>query len=348
MTENLFNTGDIIRATQNNKKKFDPKGFLKRMEELNSFNKFYEKNMDKNFQEFIDAFLDTFEIKFEFQKEELARIPKQGKCITVSNHPMGGLEAVLLLKILSQVRTDIKICSNAYLKKLKPLDTHLIEFKNNTVVEKSNDDACELSAAMENNQLVSIFPAGEAYTYTIMPNGIMDKNWKLETVNYIKSFDAPIVPIYFQGLNSKLYYFLSLIHPKIGKLKLPSEIKNKKKQTIIVRIGNPITVKEQKEFTDNKKFCRYLRARTYALGSSLDVKKFFVERQAIENAETIAPAKSLFEVKKEIDFLKEKYLLFNSGNFSVICAPSIEMPVINWPFERNNISSGWRRYQQSN
>ena len=48
----------------------------------------------------MNGILDEFQIEFEIPEEDLKRIPKNGPFITVSNHPLGGIDGILLLKLL--------------------------------------------------------------------------------------------------------------------------------------------------------------------------------------------------------------------------------------------------------
>jgi putative hemolysin len=145
----------------------------------------------------------------------------------------------------------------------------------------------------------------------------------------IKKARVPVVPIYFQGSNSRLFHLLGLIHPSLRTVRLPAEVFNKKRKEIRIRIGNPVSVKEQESFTDVSTFGRYLRAKTYALGSVLEVYKFFRPRINRGNrVEPIAPAVPREEILKEIEKIREEFSLFTSDHFDVFCTPSTEIPFI--------------------
>ncbi|MFO8141538.1 MAG: hypothetical protein R6T87_06565, partial [Marinobacter sp.] len=95
---------------------------------------------------------------------------------------------------------------------------------------------------------------------------------------------------YFEGTNPRIFHILGLIHPSLRTVRLPSEMFNKRNKRIRIRIGNPITVKEQNGFTDIARYGRFLRAKTYSLGSALEVKRFFLPRfKRVQKEEEIAP-----------------------------------------------------------
>ena len=72
---------------------------------------------------------------------------------------------------------------------------------------------------------------------------------------------VPVVPIYFKGSNSLLFYLLGLIHPMLRNVKLPSELLNKKNRVVKLRIGNPISVESQNSFHDIVQYGKFLRAK---------------------------------------------------------------------------------------
>ena len=145
----------------------------------------------------------------------------------------------------------------------------------------------------------------------------------------IKKARVPVVPVYFQGSNSRLFHILGLIHPSLRTVRLPAEVFNKKHKKIRIRIGNPITVKEQDTFSDISTYGRYLRAKTHALGSVLEVKKFFrprINRGA--RVEPVADAVPSELITSEIEKIREEFTLFSSNQFDIFCTPSIEIPQI--------------------
>ena len=125
------------------------------------------------------------------------------------------------------------------------------------------------------------------------------------------------------------FQLLGLIHPMLRTVKLPSELLNKKNRVIKLRIGNPITVEVQHSFSDMIQYGKFLRAKTYLLGSSLEVKKFFLKSQKAEKkVEPIATETAVEVLEKEVEGIREDYLLFTMKNYSVYCAPTMKIPNI--------------------
>jgi hypothetical protein len=92
--------------------------FLMKILRIDKINDVYDDNKHLNILEFLNALLDEFQIKFEIPEEDLKRIPREGAFVTVSNHPLGGIDGVLLLKIILEHRKDFKIIANFLLQNL--------------------------------------------------------------------------------------------------------------------------------------------------------------------------------------------------------------------------------------
>jgi putative hemolysin len=93
---------------------------------LSKVNDFYHRHFDKEGIEFIDALFQEIELEYEYFQEELSRIPSSGPFITISNHPLGGIDGLMLLKIITQKREDYKIMANFLLKKIEPISDYFL------------------------------------------------------------------------------------------------------------------------------------------------------------------------------------------------------------------------------
>jgi putative hemolysin len=104
---------------------------------------------------------------------------------------------------------------------------------------------------------------------------------------------------------------------------------NKRKKLIQIRIGKAISVIDQAELSEPGRYGRYLRAKTYALSSSLEVKKFFLPAaHRLKKEEVIIDPVPIDKIEAEIRAIKDDCLLFKSSGFQVYCAPSQRIPGI--------------------
>ncbi len=300
---------------------------------INKINEIYSDCSSYSGLEFLQKLLDSFEISYEISPEELKRVPKEGPFIVIANHPYGGIDGVILLKVIQELRPDIKIMANFLLRRIEPIKDSIIPvdpFEGSGQIAGSVAGIKSAINHLKEGKPLGIFPAGEVSTYynTESP-GVADKQWNDSIVKFIKKVQVPVIPVFFQGTNSKLFHILGLIHPLLRTAKLPSELLNKKNKVVKLRMGYPISVAEQNEFTDISRFGRFLRLKTYALGSSIEVKKFFNYKLKPEaKPEEIIQPVSPELIQSEVEELLKDHLLFKSKNFCVICAPSVEMPNI--------------------
>lgn len=298
---------------------------------LNKINKLYSNVYDEDPEAFLDRLIEALGVTIEINEEDLLKIPKEGPFITISNHPFGGLDGIILIKLLSKIRPDYKVMANFLLRKIVPIKDYFLAV--NPFEDRKNISSAsgikEALRHLEEGKPLGLFPAGEVSSYKADSNNIEDKEWGQSVLKMIKKANVPVIPIYFKGSNSLLFQLLGLIHPMLRTVKLPSELLNKKNRIIRLRIGNPISPEIQNSFTDIMQYGKFLRAKTYLLGSSLEVKKFFLKSQKAEkNIEPVAPGIDVEILKKEVANVTEDYLLFSMKNYSVFCAPTLKIPNI--------------------
>ena len=306
--------------------------FLMYVLKFNKINKVYKQIGDKQGLEFIDELIRSLEFKFEFDKEALLRrIPKEGSFIVIANHPFGGLDAILLIKIISEIRPDVKVLANFLFQKVEQINNFFLD-DNPFDRERASVSSFRGLKSAKTHLLqgggLCIFPAGEVSAYDAYRT-VSDRLWQYSAIKFIKTSRVPVVPVYFQGHNSRLFYLMGRLHPNLKVIKLPSEMLNKRNKLVKVRFGSPISVDEQDSFTDIYQFGRFLRAKTYSLSSKIEVKKFFnysLKRQ--KKVEEIANPVDKSLILQEVKNLEKDYLLFKLKNYVIYCAPSKEIPNI--------------------
>ena len=305
--------------------------FLMYILRFNRINKIYGQIADKDGIEFIDEVIRVLEFKIEFDEKELKRIPAKGPVIVVSNHPFGGLDGLLLIKYLSMVRSDVKVLANFLLQKIEPVSNF---FLTENTTENADEDPLKFdgiesaTAHLKNEGLLCIFPAGDVSTYGTFET-VTDQVWQFPIVKFIKNAQVPVVPVHFQGTNSRLFHLIAKIHPSLRNVRLPSEILSKKHKNLKIRIGNPIRLEEQDRFSDVYQYGRFLRAKTYSMECSIEVKRFFNYslKPPVKQEPIIEPVPHE-KIRKEIENIREDYTLFNLKNYTAFCVPSNKIPNI--------------------
>ncbi|HEY8928067.1 MAG TPA: lysophospholipid acyltransferase family protein [Mucilaginibacter sp.] len=329
----VITTEEFAKATKLDKLRMPGlAAILMELMKINQVNELFAQAQPKQGPEFVDAILEGCGIDIEFDEADLKNIPKTGSFVAIANHPYGGIEGMVLLKMLCMVRPDAKLMANFLLKKIPNLADYFIAVNPFENVEHSSSisglkNTLEL---LQNGTPIGIFPAGEVSTFKVDKKEVTDRLWHPVVGKIIAKAKVPVVPIYFHGNNGLLFNLLSLIHPTLRTAKLPSELFNKHGHTIKLRIGKPINVEEIPDYTNTSKLLSYLRARTYALGTGLENEKrlfnprnlFKIKKQPAEIAPEIASA----ILEKEIEPLRDDYRIWTEKNYEVYIAPTTLIP----------------------
>lgn len=309
--------------------------FLLKITRISSINKFYSANKHIKDTAFLDRILEHYQIDFDIPEEDFKRLPKDGAYITISNHPLGGIDGILLLKLLLQHRSDYKIIANFLLHRIKPMAPYILPvnpFENHKGAKSSIAGFKSAMMHLRDGHPLGIFPAGEVST---RKEGklIVDKPWEEAAIKLIRKAEVPVIPIYFHAKNSNFFYRLSKISDVFRTAKLPSEVLSQKYRPIKVRIGQPISVKAQKEQKTLEGFTDLLRKKTYILANAYEKERLLNKVPTTikipKAPKKIATAVSTEVIQEEIVRLREKDCrLLQSKNYEVFLAQEQDMPFI--------------------
>jgi putative hemolysin len=304
---------------------------MKHLLRINRLNKIYNENHSLTGLDFVDSMVNKLNLKYSVSEDYKKNIPVTGSFIIIANHPLGGIDGLLLLKIIREIRPDFKIQGNFLLHNIEPLKDLILpvnpfeDFKSARSSYKGTKGAYR---HLSNGNSLGIFPAGEVSSYHLKDFNITDRQWQKSSINFIQKAGVLVIPVYFHGYNSTLFYLLGQIHPLLRTAKLPSEILNKGKQNIKIEVRNPISSKTIKSFTTTKSLMHYLRAKTYSLNANLTIETFFKsgkDKKEDSRQNIIEPIDSKL-LQLDLKNLNDEYYIFSQGNFSVYCAPFSSIP----------------------
>ncbi len=307
---------------------------------ISTINKIYNKNKHLKELEFFSSLLDDLRIRFEIPEEDLRRIPKKGAFITVSNHPLGGIDGILLLKLLIEKRPDFKIIGNFLLHRIEPMKPFILAvnpFEDRKNMQSSLAGVKNALFHLKGGNALGVFPAGEVSTYK---DGklIVDRPWEESAIKLIQKAKVPIIPIYFHAKNSKLFYVLSQLNPKLRTAKLPSELLSQKGRTIKVRIGKSILVKDQMEYNSTQDFCDFIRKKTYMLANPFEKDSKTLRAPSLKISKSpkeIVGQRNFDKMILEVDSLRNNNgRLLISKNYEVFFAPSKKIPNLKFEIGR--------------
>ncbi|SDI18135.1 Putative hemolysin [Flavobacterium omnivorum] len=307
---------------------------LMKVLKISTLNKVYDRNKHLTEVDFLNGILDDLQIKFEIPEEDLKRLPKEGAYITISNHPLGGIDGVLLLKLMLEREPNFKIIANFLLHRIVPLKKYIMPvnpFENHKDTKSSVVGLKETFRHLSDGKPLGMFPAGEVSTYK---DGklMVDKPWEEGAIKVIRKAQVPVVPIYFHAKNSRLFYLLSKISGTFRTAKLPSEVFSQKHRVIKVRIGKPISVSEQNEHTTIEEYSEFLRKKTYMLANPFEKEIPFLPTPTLKSPKspkTIVTGASQDKMTKEVDELRSTDCrLLQSKNYEVFLAEAHAIPNI--------------------
>ena len=247
----------------------------KRIVHEDSINQFLTQNAHLKGFEFVDAVLDYFDFDYTVSSSDLQNIPSSGKVVIIANHPLGGLDALCLLRLISQVRKDVKIVANDFLAGFEALNSLLIPI-DNYKLRQSKNDIKKIYESLNNEEAVIIFPAGEVSRATT--KGIKDPSWSKGFLNFAQNSNAPILPIFLDAKNSRTFYTISVINKTFSTLLLSHEMFKKKSKRIGIKVGQIIPNENiSPKGIDKKYLLNLYRKHLYSLKKG---KKSFFETQS--------------------------------------------------------------------
>ena len=121
-----------------------------------SINQFLTQNSHLKGFEFVDAVLDYFDFDYTVSSTDLQNIPSSGKVVIIANHPLGGLDALCLLRLIGQVRKDVKIVANDFLSGFEALNSLTIMI-DNYKIKQSKTDIKKIYEALNNEDVIKWF-----------------------------------------------------------------------------------------------------------------------------------------------------------------------------------------------
>ena len=242
---------------------------------LHKINSIYDRcvaNSDE--AHFTSSLLYQFRANYHISPSELKRIPTKGPVVLVSNHALGGLDGIMLIHLLQEVRPDFKLMANFILERVTRLKKWFIgvnPFDDNLTSKSSIGGFRQVLRQLENDGLFAVFPAGEVAS-KLKKQVPIDPTWNAATMRLIQRAKVPVVPVYFHARNSPLFYRLAKIHPLLRTARLPAELLTQRHRSIDIRIGKPIAVKDQDNHQSIEDYSSFVRRKLYMLSNIFERK----------------------------------------------------------------------------
>lgn len=243
--------------------------WLMRLLALDKVNWIHDRHFDTPGIPFTEGLLNDLHVVREVRGEEILASMPPGGFITVSNHPFGAMDGIMLINLVGRYRTDYKVMVNMILNHITAMRPNFI----NVDALSSNDPSkqavsrrgiAEAIKQVKDGHVLGFFPAGAVSKLT-WGLRIEDREWQPNVMRIIKKLAVPVVPIYFHGHNSTMFTILGMIDWRLRTLKLPSEVFRTHDCTRRISVGQPVTVEEQAQYDTPEALGQFLKQRTYDL-----------------------------------------------------------------------------------
>lgn len=232
----------------------------------NDFRSFEAKYPNLKGFDFIEQVLRYFSFTYNVCEDELEHIPPQGPVVIIANHPIGSLDGLALLQLVSRIRSDVKIVANQLLGQIQPLQELLL------AVDNMNGNTSRKHIAAIHDHLnkqgaLIVFPAGEVSRLQLQ--GVRDGKWNNGFLKFATQHRAPIVPIHVSGNNSWMFYGISWLYRPLSTLLLVREMFGQRRKQIKFRIGAKIPFNEWSTLpVTGKALAKLFRKHLYRLGKN--------------------------------------------------------------------------------
>jgi putative hemolysin len=159
------------------------------------------------------------DIKYNVHNAELLDTLPEGAFITISNHPFGHIDGIMLIDIFAARRSDFAVMVNGVLTKIGAMEDNFISVQpdsKNRGANVANVNGVRTSLErLKSGHPMGFFPAGAISFYNKEKKRVMDLEWTLSVIRLIRKGNVPVYPVFFDGLNSSFFYWLGRISWKI-------------------------------------------------------------------------------------------------------------------------------------
>ncbi|MDX2362695.1 MAG: 1-acyl-sn-glycerol-3-phosphate acyltransferase [Crocinitomicaceae bacterium] len=270
--EKFIDVEKLIASKNKKAAKWTPRfliRYLKRILHEKDINAFLTEHQHLKNQEWCAEVVKYMNITIDVKN--LDKVPREGKIVIAMNHPLGGMDAMILVNALSGQRDDLKFIVNDLLMSLENMSEMFVGINKHGKNKGSIRE--QINELFQSEQAVCIFPAG--LVSRKQKGEVKDLIWKKTFVTYAKEFDRTIIPIYIDGELSKFFYRLARFRKFIGvkmnveMLYLANELYKQRNKHMRFIVGDPIEQSFLNATEDNRKLAQDIKDKVYELRNQL-------------------------------------------------------------------------------
>lgn len=220
-------------------------------------------------RDFWQVMVDRYGLDLKVVGGSLDLIPREGPLVLIANHPYGILDGLMMGHILSLVRGDFRIMAHRVFRKAEDIERVIlpISFDDTKEALALNIETRKTALAyLAQGGAIGIFPGGTVSTAARPFGQPMDPGWRSFTARMIAKSDAAVVPIFFDGHNSRLFQVMSHLHSTLRMGMLIKEFRSRVNRPVEVVVGEPIPRAALEPLAgDARAMMAFLRETTYGL-----------------------------------------------------------------------------------
>lgn len=248
-----------------------------RMLAINRLNQLYDRHAHLCGSEFAHSVLHDLGIHYHVFADkaevltQLNQLSKNTPFITISNHPYGSIDGVILADYFGHLCPHYKLMANSLLGRVSALSSSFIPVT--PVGAEHRPPTTENVLGMRHTLMhlrqggaLGLFPAGAVSDFSLRDRCVRDREWQHSIIRLIAKAEVPILPVRFFDGNSPFYYLLGLIDWRVRLLRLPAEVFNKACSPVRIGVGMPVEVEQQHQFLAThtiEEFGQWLRSKVY-------------------------------------------------------------------------------------
>lgn len=199
-----------------------------------SLDNFFKEHPHLKGVEFVEQILQHFEFSFQTPWNEKERIPTEGRLVIVANHPLGTLDAAAVFKLVSDVRSDVRVVVDEGVHEMAALSPITLPCERYSEKNAKTRNVA-LKEHLEREGVLIFFPSEELSR--IRPGGVIDTKWRRDFLDIALELNAPVLPLYIDASNSALFYSVSAIYKPLSTMMLVPEMYKQTRKTVAIRVG---------------------------------------------------------------------------------------------------------------
>lgn len=269
MQQNLIDIDRVIASKSPRLQRALPRfiiRYLKRIIHQDEINEVLQKHGHKQGVDFIDEALKVMQVTYSVKGIE--NLKPDGRYLFASNHPLGGLDGMILIHLLGKRYPEVKFPVNDLLMHITQLHNIFIPINKHGAQSSQNVKLMDVTFASDAQVLY--FPAGLCSRK--QHGRIEDLEWKKSFIVKAVQHKRDVVPVFFSGRNSNFFYNLARLRTFLGikanieMLYLVNEMFKQKGKSITVIIGEPIPYTTFDSSKSPAEWAKWVKLVVYELG----------------------------------------------------------------------------------